>query len=926
MLSPKTQYSLTNAEAYFAQHLCVGDYYSQSQSIRGQWFGKGAESLGLHAEVGQADFVALCRNTHPETGAKLTQSQKDRRIECDENGVQSLVANRRVFYDFTISAPKAVSILALIGTDARIQQAHVRATEIAMAELEHFVGTRVRRGGKSEDRETGNFVGAMFHHDTSRALDPHLHSHCILFNATFDPIEKRWKALQNYEMLRAQKYTENVYYHELARTLIGFGYQIENNRRGDFEVKGVPKELCDRFSKRHAQIEKSTRELLVAHPEKAAGNIRQIREYIAQTTRVRKIKDPGSEKLLSLWNQQISREERIKLYGLHLATNKPAQTQSVQAALTWAEQHVFERRSVVDEHELWRHALEFARGSPIDIGDLKAFSKTRDYIRNFDKPGKVSTREVLSREWTLIQMAKTGVEKFGRFNADYIPIKSLETDQRIAVSRILCSRDFVTLFRGAAGTGKSFALREVLSGLKEAGYDVQVLAPQRQQTVDLENSGLAGAKTVSEFLIHPTIKEKGVVILDEAGLLDSTQMLTLMQCVQANNGRMICSGDTRQHGAIGASDALRAIEKYSGLRSVQIETIRRQDPTKGKSPKERDFIKEYKLAVQEASSGLEAASFARLEKLGAVVECPPGKQQETVALHFVEIAKRQESVLVVAQTWSEIDKLNDEIRTALKTAGVLAPKETVVKCLQLVDLTGAQKRDVRSYEPGCSLVFNRNANGIQKQQPARLVGVTQKGIVVQSGNRIRLVSFENVDRFSVCKEREIALAVGDRLQLKANAKTKEGHQLLNGEIVTVAKVGASGRITLGDGRIIDGNYRQFVRGYAVTSYASQGKTVDHVLFSDSASKAATSQQQWYVTISRGRKSVRIFTKDKAQLRENISRTGERTLAVELASPTQTLRRVQTRQQKRLAAQRQRIAHAAIKARAEGKSQGRGMGI
>ena len=75
----------------------------------------------------------------------------------------------------------------------------------------------------------------------------------------------------------------------------------------------------------------------------------------------------------------------------------------------------------------------------------------------------------------------------------------------------------------------------------------------------------------------------------------------------------------------------------------------------------------------------------------------------------------------------------------------------------------------------------------------------------------------------------------------------------------------------------------------MTSYASQGKTVDHVLFSDSASKAATSQQQWYVTISRGRKGIRIFTEDKAQLRENISSTGERTLAVELALSAQVAR-------------------------------------
>src|SRR5207249_12209678 len=107
------------------------------------------------------------------------------------------------------------------------------------------------KAGETSYRITGNLVGAVFRHDTSRALDPHLHSHCILFNATKDSVENRWKALEPYEMLQAKKFTENVYYHELARTLIGFGYGIQNKARGDFEIEGVSQDLIERFSKRH---------------------------------------------------------------------------------------------------------------------------------------------------------------------------------------------------------------------------------------------------------------------------------------------------------------------------------------------------------------------------------------------------------------------------------------------------------------------------------------------------------------------------------------------------------------------------------------------------------------------------------------------------------------------------------------------------
>ena len=126
------------------------------------------------------------------------------------------------------------------------------------------------------------------------------------------------------------------------------------------------------------------------------------------------------------------------------------------------------------------------------------------------------------------------------------------------------------------------------------------------------------------------------------------------------------------------------------------------------------------------------------------------------------------------------------------------------------------------------------------------------------------------------------LAKGDQLQLKANAPSLGGKELINGELVTVKAVNSNGRIELKDGRVLPEKYREFVRGYAITSYGSQGKTVEHVLFSDSSVKAATNNQQWLVTISRGTRAVKIFTQDKAQLRENVGRLGDRELAIEFA--------------------------------------------
>src|SRR5208283_4237111 len=172
--------------------------------------------------------------------------------------------------------------------------------------------------------------------------------------------------------------------------------------------------------------------------------------------------------------------------------------------------------------------------------------------------------------------------------------------------------------------------------------------------------------------------------------------------------------------------------------------------------------------------------------------------------------------------------------------------------------------------------------GFKSGSAGKLCGITNKHLLIEADHRIRPVPFKKLDKITVYQPKELSLSSGDRLQLKANAQSQDGRRLANGELVTVKEIHQDGCIALNDGRVLPKNYRQFVRGYAVTSYASQGKSVDHVLFSDSAVKAATNQQQWYVTISRGRKGVQIFTADKIQLRQNVLRSGGRELALDIA--------------------------------------------
>src|ERR1017187_1707524 len=200
MIQPQIQFSLVNARQYFREHLSVGDYYSQGMKVAGEWLGEGAGKLGLKGTVEETAFLALCEGKNPATEQKLGQRMNTVR----HDGTKDAVANRRIFFDFAIAPPKSVSVVAL-HQDDRIVALHNEAVRQTMLELEKFAETRVRKAGQNGERVTCNLVTACFRHDTSRELDPPLHTHCVVFNATFDAVENRWKALHPAGMYRAHR-------------------------------------------------------------------------------------------------------------------------------------------------------------------------------------------------------------------------------------------------------------------------------------------------------------------------------------------------------------------------------------------------------------------------------------------------------------------------------------------------------------------------------------------------------------------------------------------------------------------------------------------------------------------------------------------------------------------------------------------------
>src|ERR1017187_6920687 len=417
MFSGIPQKNRAGAESYFDEHLSHNDYYTQGQTQQGQWLGIGAERLGLKmgGVVTREAFLHLCDNQHPLTGEQLTPQHFN---------------ERRIYFDFVCSPPKSVSILAVTMNDRRIIQAHQEASMLAMRELESFAASPARRGGiQEQDRVTGYLVGAAFLHTTSRALDPQLHTHFVLFNCTWDKKEGRWKALQTGDMFGAINYGTEVYRNELAKRLHQIGY-VTRRTGSAFEIEGVDPKLIERFSKRSQQ-----RDMSVKRQEDKLGRKLTKKEiaHVVHQSRPKKLKGVSDEQVR---DQQLGEigffEKRVLRQVVAAADGKPkafAQYVRPDDALAHGLAHVFERRSVVPQHKILEAALIKGCGQ-LNLGRLK------DQLAADDKLVRVgsefSTREILSEELYLIRAVNAGVEAVAPFVRHYEPAAHLGLDQRKA--------------------------------------------------------------------------------------------------------------------------------------------------------------------------------------------------------------------------------------------------------------------------------------------------------------------------------------------------------------------------------------------------------------------------------------------------------------------------------------------------------------
>jgi conjugative relaxase-like TrwC/TraI family protein len=300
--------AMSGGAGYAQRHLEHSDYYDEHRRVQGEWHGRGAELLGLRGEVTQKQFEAVREGLHPETGEFLRPRHSADRISPDG----SEQSKGRSLYDLTFSAPKSVSIQALVGGDECLVAAHDKAVREAIAEAESHAATRIRLNGANEDRMTANWIVATYRHDTSRELDPQLYTHAVAANLTYDGVEGRWKALQASGLYERRAYLTEVYRNALAREVRGLGYEIEPRRDSKgkdhgFEIRGVSNELLEKYSVRSAQRDAAIERFTVEHGRKPTDNEVAV---LVRESRADKLAEIATDKVREQQQARLAPEEK----------------------------------------------------------------------------------------------------------------------------------------------------------------------------------------------------------------------------------------------------------------------------------------------------------------------------------------------------------------------------------------------------------------------------------------------------------------------------------------------------------------------------------------------------------------------------------------------------------------------------------------
>ena len=578
------------AVSYFKEEFehARGNYYAEEGKTIGRWRGELAEHFGLSGAVGREDFERLCEGQDPRTGEQLVRHvQSHERTNLYGDEIET--GGHRAGCDITFSAPKSVSLAALVGGDERIQEAHAEAVTVALREVERYAQARL--GGNARPETTGKLLFASFEHDAARPDEkngfaaPDLHTHNFAFNLT-QTTEGKIKPVQPFELYRSQKYGTAVYRAVLSEQLQRLGYEIDvDERTGAPEIRGISREYIEAASPRQRDIKKAAEARNLTSTRGVAVRNRRTKTYDREEMKAR---HQELDRQFGGQAHAVVREARARALEMRaLLWDERGSRARAQEAVTFAVEKVSEREPVGDIRRLMTDALRqhLGRTTFEAVSEEMRGREERGQLAGIvlDEAGmeRLKAEKTLRREAENVERVRAG-KGTQQPLAERVPAAvttsqdvTLSESQRAAFEQIVLSRDQIIGLQEKAGVGKTNTLAAVREAAISAGYDVQGFAPTPRAARLLAESGME-TRTLHKFLRQKDDPEAPprFLMLDESDLASTKRVNDFLSRVRPED-KVLLVGDVRRHEGIEAGSPFAHLVRH-GMETAQLEQVERQ--------------------------------------------------------------------------------------------------------------------------------------------------------------------------------------------------------------------------------------------------------------------------------------------------------------------------------------------------------------
>ena len=769
------------------------------------WEGKGAELLGLSGEVTKDAFEKILNGELP-SGDKIGQ-----------------VPNRQSGIDLTFSMPKSASILALVSGDERILNAHWRAVKETMSWVEgkFAEGRTYERTRSGEPVKTGNLVYAMFAHDTSRALDPQAHIHVVIANLT-RMANGAWQALHNGQLWKNNSVIGAAYHAAFREKLAELGYQTRiTGKHGQLEIKGVPKEAIDEFSKRRAEIlarseklgltstkslrsiTKNSRDpkLNVDDREKLAADWRERAEAIGFDAKqvIAEAKARAAEKtadhlpttaqriretisnIVTAIGEVFRPQDPLVSQGLERLKLSPDEIRA-QAAVASAIRILEQREAAFPVSQITKTALDLGlKGVTAEKADTRVDQLleggkliTGQSNRIDGALTHVTTPQALATESLILAQIDKGrgaatpivapdaaVERINAVSGD----KQLNTGQMAAAVLGLSSSDRIVAVQGVAGAGKSTMIAALARVAEQQGHKVLGLAFQNKMVSDLRNGADIEAQTVSSF-----VNAYAKAALAGQGERYDAARAALKGTVLVLDEASMVGSEPMKH-LVGIANTL-GVEKLIMIGDRQ--QLSSVDAGKAFAMAQADGIAMVRMDEnlrQRTDQLRTVAALANrgevrgaMEVLGDKLKASPD-HIKSAADQWLGLPKdERDRTMVFASGRDARAELNQRIQDGLRADGTLGKESVTLRVLERVNTTREELRYPQTYRAGQTLEVARAVSEIGLRRGSyEVLGVDAKGRVeLKIGNRTVRFDPQKIDP----NDKRDALGLTQRSEIK----------------------------------------------------------------------------------------------------------------------------------------------------------------